>query len=264
MKIQLLSDIHNEFCPAFDAPGGEVLVLAGDILCAKDLGKDSVKGMWARNFLDQVSRRYDKVFYVKGNHEDYGHNFTRTTEVIRKHLPSNITLLDSSSEYYNGVHFVGGTMWTDFHNGSPIQMLDAGMTMNDYHCIRYGPTYRKLRPDDVLKEHKETLEWFKQCVPTLNGPVVMITHHAPSFQSIGPEYVDDSLNGCYATDLSNFILNNENIKYFFHGHIHANSDYHIGQCRVLANPRGYDPNGLNRNFIRAFEFEIAPQFAAVT
>jgi len=265
MKIKLISDIHQEFLPTFHPGEGEVLIMAGDILCAKDLGKESQQGKWAQRMIDNVSRNYDKVFYVMGNHEHYRYNISRTAERIREFLPDNVTLLNCQSEYYNGVHFVGATMWTDFRNEDPFQMLDAGSTMNDYQCIRFGPEYRKLTPKDVLKEHKETVNWFKKCVLTLNGPVVMVTHHAPTFKSIGPEYVDDSLNGCYASDLSDFILNNDNIKYWCHGHIHTSSDYMVGQCRVLTNPRGYDPDGLNRDFSQELEFDpLAEVLASVT
>ena len=47
------------------------------------------------------------------------------------------------------------------------------------------------------------------------------------------------MNGAYASDLSDFILDQENIKYWVHGHMHDPFDYEIGQCRVVCNPRGY-------------------------
>jgi hypothetical protein len=73
-----------------------------------------------------------------------------------------------------------------------------------------------------------------------NKPLVVCTHHAPTYQSVADEYKSQrEMNGGYASDLSEFILDNENIKFWTHGHMHDPSDYMVGQCRVLCNPRGY-------------------------
>jgi hypothetical protein len=50
---------------------------------------------------------------------------------------------------------------------------------------------------------------------------------------------DREMNGGYASDLTEFILDNENILFWTHGHMHDPSDYMVGQCRVICNPRGY-------------------------
>jgi hypothetical protein len=69
---------------------------------------------------------------------------------------------------------------------------------------------------------------------------VICTHHAPTFQSVHEHYRHDTLmNGGYASDLSEFILDNENVLFWTHGHMHDPSDYMVGQCRVICNPRGY-------------------------
>ena len=47
------------------------------------------------------------------------------------------------------------------------------------------------------------------------------------------------MNGGYCSDLSETILDNENIKYWVHGHVHDDFDYTIGETRVACNPRGY-------------------------
>jgi hypothetical protein len=58
--------------------------------------------------------------------------------------------------------------------------------------------------------------------------------------SVHEDYKHETdMNGGYASDLSEFILDHENIKFWTHGHMHDPSDYEIGQCRVICNPRGY-------------------------
>ena len=47
------------------------------------------------------------------------------------------------------------------------------------------------------------------------------------------------MNGGYASNLSEFILNHPEIVLWIHGHMHLPSDYLVGTTRVVANPRGY-------------------------
>ena len=48
------------------------------------------------------------------------------------------------------------------------------------------------------------------------------------------------MNGGYSSDLSEFILDNPQIKLWTHGHTHEDFDYMIGSTRIVCNPRGYD------------------------
>ena len=48
------------------------------------------------------------------------------------------------------------------------------------------------------------------------------------------------MNGGYASDLSDFILDHPQIKLWTHGHMHQCFDYMIGSTRVVCNPRGYE------------------------
>lgn len=41
-----------------------------------------------------------------------------------------------------------------------------------------------------------------------------------------------------------------------HGHTHASCDYRIGRTRVVCNPRGYHPDGLNSDFDPDFIVEV--------
>ena len=70
--------------------------------------------------------------------------------------------------------------------------------------------------------------------------MVVITHHAPSMQSIEKNYRNSELVASFASNLENFILDLPNIKLWCHGHIHTASDYMIGNCRIICNPRGYE------------------------
>lgn len=69
------------------------------------------------------------------------------------------------------------------------------------------------------------------------GGIVM-THFAPSWQSISPDYGSSELNGYYASDLEDLILR-KRPALWVHGHIHYRSEYRIGDTRVICNPARY-------------------------
>ena len=215
-------------------PGGDVLILAGDICIPTEYDR-------YEEFFNQLSERYEKIFYVMGNHEQYQSMWGQAEKILRERLPDNIRLLQNQSEYYRGVHFVGATMWTDFNNDKQ-KMEDARSYMNDYHSC-YG-----LTPEITKEENENTITWFNQCIPMLKmAPIVMITHHAPSYQSVQGRYLNSK--EAYANNLEDFIQKNPGITHWIHGHIHHTNDYKVGDCRILSNPRGYEGFEMNPDFL---------------
>ncbi len=109
MKVKILSDIHLEHfvaCQTLPVGTGDVLVLAGDILCVKNLSKNGyLKEVYLR-FLNDCSKNYDKVLYVKGNHEFYGYNYEGTKKKIIEYLPSNVHLLDNDTITIGNWNFI--------------------------------------------------------------------------------------------------------------------------------------------------------------
>ena len=254
MKVKLLSDLHTEFWEGREVlhPGtGEVLILAGDIGVVDTFG--TADGKSYERLLKQCNEGYDKVYYVMGNHELYHGCIDVSPIELLDALGDykNIKLLDNTSEYYNGVHFVGGTMWSNFENMNQDVMEECGQVMNDYALISNQENV--LTPTDTLIKHKETTKWFEQCVGTLNGPVVMITHHAPSLQSVQRNL---TTNGAYYTDMSYLIKKFPHLVNWVHGHCHATNDYNIKQCRVMSNAYGYDEYATNKSFTNECEFSV--------
>ena len=240
-NVRIYSDLHLEFNSNFDPGTGDVLILAGDICLACEVREPGIQ-----KFFNRCAAGYNKVFYVMGNHEYYGNDIHTAKQEIIANIPSSIRVLDNNSEFYNGWHFVGATMWSDFHGHDKNVMKDASQMMNDYHYITKNG--KKLNPEMVFDMHHETMHWFDQVLPTLRGPVFMITHHQPSLKSISNSKYNQGLGGAYCTELSNFMLKFYNIRYWAAGHVHESQDYHIGRCNILSNPRGYHPHELNPTF----------------
>ena len=172
MKIISFSDLHLEFGKLFDVPDesiADVMILAGDIITFADLSP-----------LEKIARSWRKpILYVAGNHEFY----TRTP------MQDDITRLKAWSANYphlyflqdepvtiDGVHFFGGTMWTDFNSGNPNAMMTARQQMNDFQLIR-ASTDAFFHPEDSILLHNlfktKLISWFEE---NKEQPKVVISH----------------------------------------------------------------------------------------
>ena len=213
IKISIYSDLHLEFGYQ-ELPGGDVLVLAGDICEARNVFKDYRQTKTADHaagtfpywdFFNIECAKYKKVFYVLGNHEHYHGKFHKTYNELKAILPNNITLLEKEYFEYNGVVFLGGTLWTDLNKGNPITVLTVKDFINDYRVIQnFYPArslYYKLTPEVTVAEFRKTKEYFKFALEeNRSKPVVVITHMAPSFQSVHTRYKDaGDTNAAYAS-----------------------------------------------------------------
>jgi len=262
MKIQYCSDLHLEF-GGVTLPGGEVLILAGDVAESRKVA--SHKRAWESLTLEEQAdpkyielyrcwtfflfetAKYDRVFMVAGNHEHYHGRFDLTHDELRAILPANVTLMENEVVEYGDVVFLGATLWTNANNNDHLTLYTLKQSMNDYRVIKVhnktADIYHKLTPETTVATHVKTVNWFKETLPQYaDRKVVVITHHAPSFMSISERYRgpgDFHLNGGYASELSELILDHPQIKVWGHGHVHSIHDYMVGTTRVLANPRGY-------------------------
>jgi Icc-related predicted phosphoesterase len=262
MEVKLVSDLHLEMCKSEDdipiLGSGDVLILGGDILCARHFKSNGELSTFYKKFLDTCSKNFTHILYVLGNHEAYGYNYEGTFKVIRDNVPDNCTVLENESKTIGDWTFLGCTFWTNFRNANPIEMFDAQQCMSDYNTIRITPKYRKLNPDDTLQFNTKSKDYLLNTLKGLEDDNVWIlTHHAPSNQSIHENYKHSGiLNGAYVNNLDGMIMAHPQIKVWSHGHVHNNFDYMIDGCRVVCNPRGYVPFEVNPNFDCDFTVRI--------
>lgn len=249
MLIRILSDLHTEFAPYVveELPEDKdtVLILAGDI----GLFKHSAH----LQYLRELSERFYHVIYVAGNHEYYGGQFNYSLYNFKEDFESeclgchNVHILEKESVKIDDVLFIGATLWTDYKNGDPMVMWDAERMMNDYRKIRTGPKdepwLRKVRAAEFWADHLAAKDYI---FSTLNKwddtyKEVVVTHHAPSYQSIAEGFKGHPLNNCYTNNLDEeIIVSGPDV--WVHGHMHNTFDYKIGDTRVIANPKGYPIN----------------------
>jgi len=255
MKITVVSDLHLECCEyEHELPNlgsGDVLILGGDILCARHFKKNGDHQKNYKRFLDRCVNNFDEILYIAGNHEAYGYNYEGSWNVLKENLSDRIHLMENDVVKIQDWVFIGCTLWTDFRNENPLEMMEASQCLNDYKTIRIGSNYRKMTPDDTLGFHKKSKQFLLDTLPMFeNQKVWVLTHHAPSYQSVHPKYRSSGIaNGAYVSNLDDLILSHPQIKYWSHGHVHSYFNYTIGGCKILCNPGGYpgEDTGFNPN-----------------
>jgi Icc-related predicted phosphoesterase len=279
MKIKVVSDLHLEFSDVniVNDQNYDVLILSGDILLINDLHdhpeskyshlelRQLVHGQARahlfRDFLKRVSFQFPHVVYVAGNHEFYHGNFHKGVQHLRDECAKypNIHFLECDTVTIDDVVFVGGTLWTDCNRGDPLTMHALTDMMNDFRVVRNdNHGYTKLRPAHIMDRHRKTKEYIKHVLSeNKDRKCVVVGHHAPSFMSIAEQYKSDTLmNGGYASDLSEFILDHPQIVLWTHGHMHQTFDYMIGTTRVVCNPRGYESAGEISGWNKSILIEV--------
>lgn len=244
MNIQVISDLHQEFgITQLSFSNADVIVLAGDI----NVGTKGIEWM-----IKEIPNK--PIIYVLGNHEYYKGTYPKTLHKIKALAKNtNIHVLENDVVNINGINFHGATLWTDFSlfgNPRTYGMLCQDK-MNDYKKIRRDLSYSKLRTIDTFRIHNESIKWLaKSLEEKQEKQNIVVTHHAPSIQSIPENYKTDPISAAYASNLNDFILKHQP-NYWIHGHIHEPKNYTIGKTNVICNPHGY----INEKF-NGYEKEL--------
>jgi len=233
MRLQVLSDLHIEFAP-IDLPmvDADVTILAGDI----GLRMQGLE--WAKRAFPER-----RVVYIAGNHEYYGASIPQLTDKLRaQSAGSNVSFLDEAEVVIAGVRFLGATLWTDFSLFGPEQRdaatAAAQLGMNDFRHIRKSPSYRKLRASDTIILHDRARTWLHDSLARpFAGRTVVVTHYAPTRNSITERYKTDLLSAAFATHLPELLDGRASL--WIHGHTHSAVDDRSMPTRVVSNQRGY-------------------------
>jgi Icc-related predicted phosphoesterase len=135
-------------------------------------------------------------------------------------------------------------------------MLHAEQVMSDYSAIAYTKKpFSKLRAHHTVRMHRASRR-FPEVFLTehRDRKTVVVTHHAPSSQAIAPIYAHDLATAAFVTDMEGFIRET-GPSLRVHGHVHQHFDYHVGNTKVVCNPRGYP--GESSGFEIAFVLNLA-------
>ena len=252
MRVQYMSDLHLEFTlnqeyihDFFEGETGDILLLAGDIMYLKD----SI--FIHRRFLTELSQKYSQVLIVPGNHEFYAYND------IKAYGDSwQIEIRPNIHYYYNKVVHIGdtdfilSTLWSKL---DPLQEKRIQQGMSDFYQIGYDGEW--LTPRHYNEEHENCVSFIREAVEKSTADkIVVVTHHAPSLQTVAPQHQNSILRSAFASDLADLIKNSR-INYWVYGHSHTNIDCQIGQTKIICNQLGYVSSNehLGFNYNKFFE-----------
>jgi len=200
------------------------------IIAAGDIGVSTQGVEWLKTF-------NKPVVYIAGNHEFYTHEYQQTLQLIRKRCAgSNVHFLENDCFIFQGVRFLGCTLWADLFVEGDKTAAALGKTLNDFRRIKFAE-----RPFDAVQFsqlHQNSKTWLEQeLAQPYSGKTVVVTHHAPSLWSWNDTaYALKKL--AYCNDMKP-LLHEYEIAAWFHGHVHCQIDYRIAGARILCNPRGY-------------------------
>jgi len=275
MNLHVLADLHLEFLFQGATPVNEtnvllqsiydttadVAVIAGDI----DTKGRSVAGA-AHLFPPDRP-----VILVAGNHEYYSGVYQYVLEKLRKEADKfpNVHFLENDAVEIDDVVFLGCTLWTDLElwqagpqaglYGKSETRLQIADLMNDYRKIRYkrGRTYGVLQPSNTVRLHLDSVRWLEEQFAIHQGrKIVVVTHHAPSFRSIGDIFERDIVSAAYASHLDE-LVEKSGAALWIHGHVHDRVDYTIGRTRVVSNGYGYSfESAMAQNFQADWVIEV--------
>ncbi len=273
MRAWIISDIHSSPMDLFigrrlDVPDADICICAGDIANNVERSID---------FLFAEIAPHMPVVATLGNHDYYGSSIEMAILYARKWTAgTNLHILENQVFEKGDLRVVGATLWTDF----AIKAHDAGdlaieerrtfaaevcrQHMMDFRAIHRsdlrGPGERGLiTPSEMYARHKVSRAFIsKELAKPFNGTTMVLTHHAPSAQSLDPRFAGHVTNAGFASDLST-VFKKGKPDFWVHGHVHCFNDYLQDGTRVLCNPRGYHNERYDSGFRPGFVIDTTSQ-----
>lgn len=238
MKFQILSDLHLEFHKKLPKnicndhyPKAPILFLVGDIGYPTDK-------LWLE-FIEWCETKFNRIYYVQGNHESYTKDIDETTNNIKSvfRLKPKFTLLERGViSYVDGNKIIGCTLWSK-------QRPYIYVTTNDYKYIFKNDS--QLSFEALTDMHEQDKLWLDE---NIDSNTIVVTHHLPSFDLIHENFKTESskkYNEVYASNCDELILRS---KLWIYGHTHIGSDIVFkDKVRCICNPYGY-PDETHRHF----------------
>ena len=236
IKIQYISDLHLErklnsiyFSQYPIEKKGNILILAGDITKYSRL-------YYSNPFFDDISKKFDQVFMIPGNHEYYDIQNIQliNKSFINEKIRNNVTLLNNQTIVYKDIYFIFSTLWSYI---SPDKEFAIRNSVADYKHIKNGKYF--ITPNELNKIHKESYKFIKKSLleNTLDK-IFIVTHHAPTKLVVSDFHKHSSINDSFVVELYSMIFDN-NIDYWLYGHTHQNIDSEINGTKIISNQFGY-------------------------
>lgn len=266
IKIRVYSDIHLDWYTTYVEKKGEdafwyppelpddketILCLSGDLW----IGTRWIE--WGEfSWIGKVAPRFKQVLVVLGNH-DYWPQGDLTIQnggdkcnaMLQDRGFYNVKVLDCDTFMVDNFMFIGATLWTDMKRSDPLIMQRMAGYMNYDGKISFSTgdngaweRYTSARWVQTHDKHKRYIELVAK--QNLDKKIIVLTHHVPLPKLCDPRYNYNDSDYYYQSDLSDLILDNENIVAWCYGHTHYQKEtafpsYAEQSCLMINNAVGY-------------------------
>lgn len=264
LKIQILSDTHLEWFPGVAVadlpdPLNDIPAHAPYMALLGDIG-NPFEPLY-KEFIQDLSQKFEHVFVVAGNHEYYHNMIETANEQITKVASEfkNVTFLQRTSVEIKGITFLGATLWTLIPTEPQDTYNAYWLRINDYRMIKVNDAEEGqilLEPRHQNAIHLGDKAWLTSALEETqkqNKKVVVFSHHSPietHIQNVDmrPGGKNNELRFLDFSDQTNLLSKFQHIKVWGFGHTHYSSSQVFCQTRIVSNCLGYikrehsDPN----------------------
>lgn len=247
ISFQYFSDVHCEMYSDNMKSHFDIKKQAPYCIVAGDIGYPHTDKYG--NFIEILSKLFDTVFVIAGNHEYYMSSVYEALQLARNSCAKfkNVVFLENEVYHIPDTDLIvfGATLWTNIPNeyDSAIRML-----ANDYTYIK------GFDPDDCRELHQSTLQELRKSLDANpDKRFIVVTHHLPSLSLIHQKYKTmnrTGMNYAFASDVQE--ANDPRIVAWIAGHTHTPIE--LGKFHV--NPIGYPNENATVNFNKTITLSI--------
>lgn len=224
-----------------------ILILAGDLW----IGTRWIEYA-GHSWIAKVSTRFKQVLVVLGNHDFWPisdkltikNGADKSNALLQDMGYYNVLVLDRTAWAHEDYLFVGCTLWTDMNRNDHLTMMSMRSYMAQDGNIAYGidgEFFERFTSEKWVQLHKKHRDYINIVAQNnKDKKIFVITHHVPMTTLIHPDFLNETIgNGYYYSDLSNVILDNENITHWCYGHTHRQDVTQFEHCTLINNAVGY-------------------------
>lgn len=231
----VISDIHANIWKMPDTQIASIFaVKSPNLILAGDIGDPDDPYLY--RVLSYVQPLYKRIIYIPGNHE------FNVREPSSKKTPaatldwfrrleqkwSNFYFFYRRTEVFDGARIVGATGWSTSSTDT------------------FAP-----KTAFINEEGRKDREFLEQTIGRSTEPTCVITHYAPSFRLLHPDWASSPGRLHYAQDLESMF--HPPVKIWICGHIHQahtlripyeSAMYGSSHITILCHPYGYPTDGI--------------------
>ena len=233
-------------------PQSNILVVAGDISDNLQLSLD---------YLNEISKYYQSILFVDGNHEHVElypklYNSNTIAHLVKKYNNPKLYYLTQQDFRFNNTIFIGCCGWWDYNNNNPID-ISNNLHYFDQWIPEFTQEENQTFIDEVTLIAKQEYQQLENRIKEIEKDetidnIIIVSHTIP--KSIFVEKTH-SISNEMNTPMEKLLLQYPKIKKWIFGHTHQSHNTSNDGIQYMCNPRGR-PDDFNRLEYRPITIKI--------